>query len=89
MDEGFLTQPIISCNNRKFTTNERWRRKWQPIPVYLPGKSRGLRSLAGYSPWDCKRVRHALVTEQQPPMKEHTLKSKNRICTYNINKLNA
>jgi len=27
-----------------------WRRAWQPIPVYLPGESHGLRSLAGYSP---------------------------------------
>jgi len=27
-----------------------WRRKWQPIPVFLPGESRGQRSLAGYSP---------------------------------------
>ena len=23
---------------------------WQPTPVFLPGKSHGLRSLAGYSP---------------------------------------
>ena len=28
-----------------------WRRKWQPIPVFLPGKFHGQRSLAGYSPW--------------------------------------
>ena len=28
-----------------------WRRKWQPLPVVLPGKSHGQRSLAGYSPW--------------------------------------
>ena len=28
-----------------------WRRKWQPTPVFLPGKSHGQRSLAGYSPW--------------------------------------
>ena len=27
-----------------------WRRKWQPTPVFLPGKSHGWRSLAGYSP---------------------------------------
>jgi len=27
-----------------------WRRKWQPTPVSLPGKSHGQRSLAGYSP---------------------------------------
>ena len=29
----------------------RWRRKWQPTPVLLPGKSHGWRSLIGYSPW--------------------------------------
>ena len=34
-----------------------WSQKWQPTPVSLPGKSHGQRSLAGYSPWDC-RVRH-------------------------------
>ena len=27
-----------------------WRRKWQPSSVFLPGKSHGQRSLAGYSP---------------------------------------
>ena len=31
-----------------------WRRKWQPTPVFLPGKSHGQRSLEGYSPWDRK-----------------------------------
>ena len=25
-----------------------WRRKWQPTPVFLPGKSHGQRSLASY-----------------------------------------
>ena len=28
-----------------------WRRKWQPTPVFLLGKSHGQRSLAGYSLW--------------------------------------
>ena len=31
-----------------------WRRKWQPNPVFLPGKFHGQRSLAGYNPWGCK-----------------------------------
>ena len=26
-----------------------WTRPWQPIPVFLPGKSHGQRSLVGYS----------------------------------------
>ena len=28
-----------------------WSRKWQPIPVFLPGKFHGQRSLVGCSPW--------------------------------------
>ena len=28
-----------------------WRGKWQPTPVFLPGKSHGQRRLVGYSPW--------------------------------------
>ena len=31
-----------------------WRRKWQPIAVFLPGKSHGWRSLEGYIPWSHK-----------------------------------
>ena len=31
-----------------------WRRKWQPTPVFLPGKSHGGRSLVGYCPWGRK-----------------------------------
>ena len=45
-----------------------WRRKWQPTPVFLPGKVHGQRSLAGCSPWGymtehvCMRVEgHGLV----------------------------
>ena len=45
-----------TCNNRRCGFNP-WvgkiplRRKWQPTSVFLPGKSQGQRSLAGYSPW--------------------------------------
>ena len=28
--------------------------RWQPTPVFLPQKSHGQRSLAGYSPWGHK-----------------------------------
>ena len=57
----------------------RWRRAWQPTPVFLPGKSHGQRSLAGYSPWghkgsdpttkqqqSCKRGRTGRVTVWDP-----------------------
>ena len=33
-----------------------WRRKWQPTPVFLPGKSHGQKSLVDYSPWGCKEL---------------------------------
>ena len=41
-----------------------WRRKCQPTPVFLPGKSHGQRSLADYNPWGHKRIRHNLVNKQ-------------------------
>ena len=31
-----------------------WRKKWLPIPIFLPGKSLGQRSLKGPSPWGRK-----------------------------------
>ena len=38
------------------------RREWQPSPVILAAESHGQRSLAGYIPWGCKRVRHNRAT---------------------------
>ena len=38
-----------------------WRRKWQPIPVFLPEKSHGQKSLVNYSPWG-RRVGHDWMT---------------------------
>ena len=43
-----------------------WKRKWQPTPVFLPGKSHEQRSLAGYSPWGHKES----DTTEQPNNKE-------------------
>ena len=39
-----------------------WRRKWQPPPVFLLGKSYGERSL----PTGSQRVRHNLASKQHP-----------------------
>ena len=39
--------------------------KWQPTPVFLPGKFQGQRSLVGHSPWGHKEsdtTEHALTT---------------------------
>ena len=42
-----------------------WRRKWQPIPVFLPGESHGQKSLAGCNPWGCKESDMTEMTEHQ------------------------
>ena len=39
-----------SCRFNPWVRKISWRRKWQPTPVDLPGKSHGQRSLVGYSP---------------------------------------
>ena len=44
-----------------------WRRKWKPTPVFLPGKSDGQRSLAGYIPMGHKesdKTEHSLTQMQ-------------------------
>ena len=49
-------ESACQCRRRWFNSWVRkipWRRKWLPSP----GKSLGQRSLVGYSPWDCRRVR--------------------------------
>ena len=50
--------------DRSLGQEDSQRRKWQPTPVFLSEKSHGQRSLAGYSPWGRKRVKHDLVTKQ-------------------------
>ena len=63
----WLSGRVPTCQCRRCGFNP-WagkitcRRKWQPIPVFLPGKSHRQKSLAGYSPWGHKRVRHVLAT---------------------------
>ena len=39
-----------------------WRRPQQSTPVFLPGESRGQKSLAGYSPWSRKELDTTEVT---------------------------
>ena len=38
------------------------RRKWQPTPVFLPGKSHGQKSLGGYSPRGLKELGRTVHT---------------------------
>ena len=59
-------EPTYQCRRRNpWVGKIPWRKKWQPTSVFLPGKSHGQRSLAGYSPWGCKRVGHDLATKQR------------------------
>ena len=47
----------LQCRGPRFDSWVRkspWRRKWQPTPVPLPGKSHRQRSLVGYSLWGHK-----------------------------------
>ena len=36
-----------------------WNRKWQPTPLFLPGKFHGQRSLLGYGQWRYKKLKMA------------------------------
>ena len=55
----------LGCGFNPWAEKISRRRKWQPTPVSLPGKSHGQRGLVGYSPWGRKRVGHDLATKQQ------------------------
>ena len=51
------TSICLQCGRPGFNPwigNISWRRKWQPTPVFLPGKFHGWWNLVGYSPWGCK-----------------------------------
>ena len=58
-----------------------WRRKWQPSPVFLPGKFHGQRSLVGSSLWGHKRVRHDWVTSNSSVCKAGSMVS---VQTYDV-----
>ena len=62
------TKKESACQCRRLGLNP-WirkipcRRKWQPIPVFLPGKSCEQRSVAGCNPWGPQNSRHDLATK--------------------------
>ena len=69
-----------------------WRRQWQPTPVLLPGKSYGLRSLVGYSPWGCKELDmteqlhfHFLITLPPSFLLQLSLKKLTLCITFSMN----
>ena len=49
-----LTQQMRETQVQPLGQEDPLRRKWQPTPVFLPGKSHGWRSMVGYSPWGSK-----------------------------------
>ena len=53
-------------------------RKWQPTPVFLPGKSHGQRSLVVYSPWGRKELD---TTEQLSTQHMYIYKTDALCCT--------
>ena len=60
--QGFPVGKEPTCQSRRHNRHRfnpwvgkiPWRRKWQPTPVFLPGKSHGQRSLVAYNPWGHK-----------------------------------
>ena len=57
MKHGFLVaQTVKNVPLRQETQVLPWRRKWQPTPVFLPGKFHGCGNLIGHSPWGCKEL---------------------------------
>ena len=63
-----------------------WRRKWQPTPVFFPGKFHGWRSLVGYSPWGRKESDTTERLQKMSPINTLTLRnSENEEQTDNVN----
>ena len=76
-------EPTSQCRRRKRCGSDPWirripwRRKQQPTPVFLPGKSHGQRSLAGDGPWGRKeldmteQLNNNNKNQQRPTTAEH------------------
>ena len=49
-----VKNPPVNAGDARDAGSISGSRKWQPTPVFLPGKFHGQRSLAGYSSWGRK-----------------------------------
>ena len=58
----FMYIKVMYTPQFKNTSLLKWRWQWQSTPVFLPGKSHGQRSLAGYR---SQRIGHDFATKQQ------------------------
>ena len=69
-------EPTCPCTRRRrcrfdpWVGKIPWRRKRQPIPVFLPGECHGQRSLVSHNPWGC-RVRHDWAIEHTSLISVH------------------
>ena len=48
-------------------------RKWQPTPVFLPGKFHKQQSLTGHSTWGCKESDMCRTTEHTHTHNQHII----------------
>ena len=62
------------------TMESHWRRKWQPTPVFLPGKSNGQRRLMDCSPW-CHK---ALDTTERLTHTQEAIIKRTKYCILNL-----
>ena len=74
--KGWLRQQRIclQCRRPRFDPwvgEISWKRKWQAIPVFLPGELHGQRSLASYSPWGRKELDTTWVTNTLDTLWKH------------------
>ena len=73
-------EPACQCRRHKKCGFDPWvrkiprRRKWQPTPIFLLGKSHGQRSLSGYS----------LCGHKESDMTEHKLGIKNAVLYFSL-----
>ena len=62
---GLLRVGHDSATSLSLFTFMHWRRKWQPIPVFLPGEFQGRGSLVGCRLWGCTESDTTEATQQQ------------------------
>ena len=53
---------VSTCNvgdpGSKLKAQDPWKREWLLTPIFMLGEFHGQRSLVGYNPWGCCRVKH-------------------------------
>ena len=73
---GLLRVRQDSVTSLSLYTFMRWRRKWQPTPVFLPGESQGRGSLVGCRLWGRTESDTTEATQQQQQQKRQIHRQK-------------